>query len=257
MDELERARREIDLVDEEIAALFEARMEAVRTVAARKAERGLPVRDEAREKAVLERNLARLRDPALRPLYAGVLRSLMAAGRGSQYLARGADLSGSDPAAIAAAEAEGSDEAFMSLALSCARAAAARGNEPFGAVLVRAGKVLCLRENEIVTGGDPTLHAEAGLIRFFCAETGIADLEEYTLYSSCEPCFMCSGAMVWTRLGRLVYAASAEDLAKLRGKAGCRCSELVFANSGHRPVVAPPVLREEGVRILRDYFLRE
>ena len=58
-------------------------------------------------------------------------------------------------------------------------------------------------------------HGEAGLIREFCAQTAITDLHEYTLYSSCEPCFMCSGAMVWVKLGRLVYGASNIDLERI------------------------------------------
>ena len=253
MDELEQIRAEIDRIDAGIAALFEERMEAVRAVGAYKAARGLPVRDEGRETAVLERNLARLRDPSLRPLYAGVVRSLTAAGRGYQYAERGG-ASGPDADAIAAAETEGTDEAFMCLALGCAEAAAAHGNEPFGAVLVRSGRVVCARENRIFSGGDPTLHAEAGLIRDFCAETGITDLGDYTLYSSCEPCFMCSGAMVWARLGRLVFAASNEDLASVRGKTGCCCSELVFSRSGRSPGVTAGVLREAGIRVLREFF---
>ena len=249
MEELERARAEIDRVDAALAALFEARMAAVRTVSREKAARGLPVRDPERERTVLERSIARLRDPSLGPLYAGVVRSLMAAGRGCQYALRQA----ADPDA-AAAEAAGTDEAFMGLALACASAAAAHGNEPFGAVLVRAGRVLRTAENRIFTGSDPTLHAEAGLIREYCAETGVTDLSDCTLYSSCEPCFQCSGAMVWARLGRLVYAASNEDLAAVRGKTGCRCSELVFTHSGWRPEVTSGVLRAEGIRVLRTYF---
>lgn len=109
-------------------------------------------------------------------------------------------------------------------------------------------------ENQIYTAGDPTFHAEAGLLRRFCAETGITDLSAYTLYSSCEPCFMCAGAMVWMKLGRLVYAAGNDDLCALLGEPGCGCSAMVFAHSAHRPEVASGVLREESLAILKDYF---
>ncbi len=112
------------------------------------------------------------------------------------------------------------DERFMRQAIALSISAAARGNEPFGAVLVKDGELIFTNENQIYTAGDPTYHAEAGLLRRLCAERGITDLSGYTLYSSCEPCFMCSGAMVWMKLGRLVYGASDRDLCALLGVEG-------------------------------------
>lgn len=146
------------------------------------------------------------------------------------------------------------DEIFMEQAIALSAQAVRHGNEPFGAVLVRDGAVVFTNENQIYTAGDPTFHAEAGLLRRFCAETGITDLSAYTLYSSCEPCFMCAGAMVWMKLGRLVYAAGNDDLCALLGEPGCGCSAMVFAHSAHRPEVASGVLREESLAILKDYF---
>lgn len=93
------------------------------------------------------------------------------------------------------------DISFMEEALRLSKAAAQHGNEPFGAVLVKDGAIVYSNENQVHSASDPTFHAEAGLLRRFCAETGITDLREYTLYSSCEPCFMCSGAMVWDPAG--------------------------------------------------------
>ena len=115
------------------------------------------------------------------------------------------------------------DEGFMREAIRLSREAVKHGNEPFGAVLVKDGQIVCTNENQIHTEHDPTSHAEAGLIRRFCHETGITDLSEYTLYTSCEPCFMCSGAMVWTKLGRLVYGASNIELERILGNAGSNC----------------------------------
>lgn len=128
------------------------------------------------------------------------------------------------------------------------------GNEPFGAVLVKDDKIVFTNENQIYTMHDPSFHAELGLLRWFCAETGITDLHEYTMYSSCEPCFMCSGAMVWVKLGRLVYSASNNDLEAILGNEGCNCSRIVFDNSFWKPKVTAGVLREEGLKILSDYF---
>ena len=146
------------------------------------------------------------------------------------------------------------DKAWMREALRLSQQAVAHGNEPFGTVLVKDGELVYSNENQIYTRHDPTFHAEAGLLREFCRETGITDLSAYTLYSSCEPCFMCSGIMVWVKLGRLVYGASNRDLEKILGQEGCDCSSMVFAHSGHRPAVTSGVLREEFLQVLKDYF---
>ena len=81
------------------------------------------------------------------------------------------------------------DEYFMKKAIALAAAAVAHGNEPFGAVLVKDGEIIFSNENQIYTRHDPTFHGEAGLIREFCAQTGITDLREYTclLYTSPSP----------------------------------------------------------------------
>ena len=146
------------------------------------------------------------------------------------------------------------DEVFMRKAIELSMLAVEHGNEPFGAVLVKDNEMVFTNENQIYTRHDPTFHGEAGLIREFCAQTGITDLQEYTMYSSCEPCFMCSGAMVWIKLGRLVYAASNMELEKILGNEGCNCSKMVFDNSFWQPQVTTGVLREESLVILNAYF---
>ena len=147
-------------------------------------------------------------------------------------------------------------EALMRKAIELSMLAVEHGNEPFGAVLVKDNEMVFTNENQIYTRHDPTFHGEAGLIREFCAQTGITDLQEYTMYSSCEPCFMCSGAMVWVKLGRLVYAASNMELEKILGNEGCNCSKMVFDNSFWQPQVTAGVLREESLVILNAYFER-
>lgn len=146
------------------------------------------------------------------------------------------------------------DERYMQEAIRLSELAVAHGNEPFGAILVKDGEIVYSNENQIYTGSDPTFHAEAGLLRQFCAETRITDLQEYILYSSCEPCFMCCGAMVWTKLGRLVYGASDMDLCGILGVQGAECSRIVFENSGWKPEVTAGVLREESMKVLERYF---
>ncbi|MCI5622253.1 MAG: nucleoside deaminase [Lachnospiraceae bacterium] len=146
------------------------------------------------------------------------------------------------------------DEVFMKKAIELSRLAVEHGNEPFGAVLVKDNEIVFTNENQIYTKHDPTFHGEAGLIREFCEKTGITDLREYTMYSSCEPCFMCSGAMVWVKLGRLVCGASNIDLENILGNEGCNCSKIVFENSFWKPRITEGVLRGESLVILKEYF---
>lgn len=148
------------------------------------------------------------------------------------------------------------DEFFMRRAIDLSKKAVGHGNEPFGAVLVRNGEIVFENENQIYTRHDPTFHAEAGLIREYCKETGITDLSDCTLYSSCEPCFMCSGAVAWAKLGRLVYGASDIDLGKIIGADGSECSKIVFESMGANVSVTAGVLREEAIAVLSAYFAK-
>ncbi len=147
------------------------------------------------------------------------------------------------------------DELFMSKAIELSRLAVQNGNEPFGAVLVKDGAIVFTNENQIYTQNDPTFHGEMGLIRRFIEEKGITDLRDYTLYSSCEPCFMCSGAMVWVKLGRLVYGASNAELEHILGsEIDASSAQLVFENSFWKPQITSGILREEALKVLKDYF---
>ncbi len=148
------------------------------------------------------------------------------------------------------------DERFMFEAIRLSEQAVAHGNEPFGALLVKDGEIVFTNENQIYTASDPTYHAEAGLLRNFCAAERVTDLTDYTLYSSCEPCFMCCGAMVWTKLGRLVYGASDIDLCAILGEEGSKCCEIVFSHSAHQPQVTGGVLRDKSLAVLKKYFAK-
>jgi len=106
------------------------------------------------------------------------------------------------------------DEGFMRLAI----AEAAKGDFPFGAAIVREGKVVSTGRNLGVANNDPTAHGEMVAIRRFVADNPAKDLKGATLYTSGEPCPMCMGAIIWCGIGRVVYAASIEQLAKRLGQ---------------------------------------
>jgi guanine deaminase len=85
---------------------------------------------------------------------------------------------------------------------------------PFGAVIVRDGKIIAEGSNEVTSTNDPTAHAEVLAIRRACEKLGAFELKDCELYTSCEPCPMCLGAIYWARLSRIYFASTAEDAAK-------------------------------------------
>ena len=144
------------------------------------------------------------------------------------------------------------DELFIKRAMELAREAVLEGNEPYGALLVRDGAVIAEGKNQINTRHDPTYHAELGLIRDYCQKSGVTDLSDCTLYSNCEPCFMCAAATVRAKLGRLVFSAYDSDYCARYGFTPNDCSKLIFDLSRNAPEVTGGVLREEGIAILRE-----
>ncbi len=98
-------------------------------------------------------------------------------------------------------------------AITISEAARATGNDPFGAILVDAtGQVVAEAKNTIRTDRDVTAHAETNLVRIASAQWSPEELVSHTLYSSCEPCAMCSGAIFWAGIGKVAFALSVEGL---------------------------------------------
>lgn len=143
---------------------------------------------------------------------------------------------------------------FMEKALKLAEEAAQNGDEPFGALLVKNEQIVMSGLNQVHTQSDPTHHAELGLIRQFCSENKVFDLSEYTLYTSCEPCCMCAGAMVWSHLGRMVYSLSHEALADIAGFNIMIGSKEIFRSSPNSPIVKKEILAEQAIVIYENYF---
>ncbi len=106
------------------------------------------------------------------------------------------------------------DEQFLRQAIALARAGMERGEGgPFGCVIVKDGQVVGQGNNRVTSSNDPTAHAEVVAIRAACAQLNSFQLDGCTVYTSCEPCPMCLGAIYWARPARIVYAATREDAA--------------------------------------------
>jgi guanine deaminase len=86
---------------------------------------------------------------------------------------------------------------------------------PFGALIVRTGEIVAEGVNQVTTINDPTAHAEVVAIRAACAKLGIFQLEGCEIYTSCEPCPMCLGAIYWARLDRIYFGNAAADASKV------------------------------------------
>ena len=110
------------------------------------------------------------------------------------------------------------DTDHLRTAIGIARNARVNGNHPFGATLVDSTGIQVLAaENSVVTGRDATGHAETNLVRLATGRFAPSELAEFTVYASTEPCAMCSGAIYWAGIGRVVFALGEDTLRGMTG----------------------------------------
>ncbi|HXW72808.1 MAG TPA: nucleoside deaminase [Methylocella sp.] len=140
------------------------------------------------------------------------------------------------------------DEDFMRLAI----AEAARGDFPFGAVIVSGQKVLASGRNLGKTLNDPTAHAEMVAIRRFLSEYPAGDLKDATLYASGEPCPMCMGAILWCGIGRVVFAASIDELSAKIGQIMMTSETLARAAPFSSVTITGGVLSSESLALFSE-----
>ena len=113
------------------------------------------------------------------------------------------------------------EERFLRRAIELAAAARAAGNPPFGSLLVGPdGGVLAEERNTTITDGDISAHPEQKLARWAARELDATTAADTTMYTSCQPCNMCTGAIERSGLGRVVFALSGEQLNELRPGGG-------------------------------------
>jgi tRNA(Arg) A34 adenosine deaminase TadA len=146
------------------------------------------------------------------------------------------------------------DAVHLAHAIDVAWASRRHGNHPFGAVLVADDGTVVEGENTVVTTGDPTGHAELNLVRAAAAALTPDRLARSVLYTSTEPCAMCSGAIYWAGVPRVVYALPEQTLAVMvPAQDGAPTMDLpcrdVFARGGTPVVVAGPALVEEAAAV--------
>lgn len=144
------------------------------------------------------------------------------------------------------------DKKYMKIALDEAKKAYDAGEVPVGAIIVKDGKIISQAHNNREETGDATGHAETLAIRMACDAIGSWRLEDCELYVTLEPCPMCMGAIINSRIKRVVFGAK-------DAKAGA-CGSLVNLTSypfNHKPVVDNGVLTDDCAKILSDFFVKK
>lgn len=106
-------------------------------------------------------------------------------------------------------------EQLMRRAIALSEESVANGGGPFGAVIAKDGEIVAEASNQVTINSDPTAHAEVSAIREACRLLGRFDLSGCSIYTSCEPCPMCLGAIYWARLDKIYYANDRKDAARI------------------------------------------
>ena len=135
----------------------------------------------------------------------------------------------------------------MREAIRMANESVERGGGPFGAVIVKDGEIVAASSNSVTTEKDPTAHAEVNTIREACRKLNTFDLTGCTIYSSCEPCPMCLGAIYWAHISRIFYGNTRKDARDIQFADDFIYEEL-DRKLEDRTVPIVPLLREEAIR---------
>lgn len=145
-----------------------------------------------------------------------------------------------------------SKESLMRTAIKLSEENVANGGGPFGAVIVRNGEIIATGVNRVTANNDPTAHAEVSAIRSACEKLHTFDLSGCEIYSSCEPCPMCLGAIYWAHIDRIYYGNNKADAKEIGFDDSFIYDELALPLD-KRNVPAENMLRDEAIRVFRQW----
>lgn len=143
-------------------------------------------------------------------------------------------------------------EDFMRKAIELSIENVKNGGGPFGAVIVKDGEIVATGVNRVTANHDPTAHAEVSAIRAACQKLGTFDLSGCEIYTSCEPCPMCLGAIYWAHLDRMYYGNDKHDAARIGFDDAFIYKELEL-NPEDRRLQAERLLPEEALKAFTDW----
>jgi tRNA(Arg) A34 adenosine deaminase TadA len=145
------------------------------------------------------------------------------------------------------------DRQFMTRAIELARIGVdTYAGGPFGCVVVKNGEIVGEGNNRVTSTNDPTAHAEMIAIRQACKAVNNFQLDGCTIYTSCEPCPMCLGAIYWARPDRVFFACTRDDAAEIGFDDDFIYEELEKANN-EREMVAVELMRDEALEVFRQW----
>ncbi len=127
---------------------------------------------------------------------------------------------------------------------------------PFGAVVVKNGKIIAEGYNKVTSKNDPTAHAEVVAIRNACKKLNSFQLDDCIIYTSCEPCPMCLGAIYWARPKKVYYACTREDAANIDFDDEFIYTEILKEING-RKIPFINILREEASKVFKNWNEKE
>ena len=146
------------------------------------------------------------------------------------------------------------DELFIRIAVHFARRAREKGSHPFGAILVHNGEIVLTAENAVAADGDLTAHAEMKLVSLACRMFSPEILAQSTIYASTEPCAMCSGAIYWVGIGRVVFGCSAVRLGEMSGGSLVISTREILGRGKRETQVDGPILEERAAQVHQDFW---
>ena len=148
------------------------------------------------------------------------------------------------------------DEKFMKEAIRMSRESVKNGGGPFGAVIVKTGKIIAKASNSVTKENDPTAHAEVTAIRKAAEKLGTFDLSGCEIYTSCEPCPMCFGAVYWARLDKLYFANDKSDAKNI-----CFDDSFIYDEIDRpfdqRSIPNIQIMRHEALKAFKDWEDKE
>ena len=132
----------------------------------------------------------------------------------------------------------------------------ANGGGPFGAVIARGGEIIATGVNRVTASNDPTAHAEVSAIRRAAQQLGTFNLAGCEIFTSCEPCPMCLGAIYWARLDRVYYANPKADAKAAAFADSFIYNELALPRD-RRKLPSVPMMRNEAIKVFEEWTRKE
>ncbi len=147
---------------------------------------------------------------------------------------------------------ENNSEKYMQASVEAASESIKSGGGPFGAMIVKDGKIVGRGINSVTVDHDPTAHAEINAIRDACSNLNTFNLKGCTLYASCEPCPMCLSAIYWARIDNYYYGATGKDASEA-GFDDSFIKEELLKPIDKRSIIASQIMQDSALNLFQEW----